>query len=290
MKNLFLILFLFFGLNSCSVFDPGEIEPGYIVVEDIMVYEPGNNSQVTTHDVRDIWAYLDGQALGVFPYPGHIPVIPANNGETSSLQFLAGIRDNGIASYLTLYPFLEFYELDQVILPGKTYKITPVYKYRSNVVMRFNEGFEHISNTFGFDLDKDPESMITQSAEKVRSGSYAAMLSVNKDHPILESANTTPLLNLPIDGKSIYIELDYLADQDFFFGMIGYDENTGSQGIKSYYLGMKENSDWQKVYINITEELSSSKFDAYRFFFSLQLDSDKENAKVYLDNVKLLHF
>lgn len=290
MKAFFLTLTCVLLLTSCSIFDPEEIQPAYIKLGDIKVFEPGSTSVLTTHDVRDIWVYLEGESLGIYPFPSHVPVIPKNPENASLLQFVAGIRENGIASYLELYPFLEFYELNQKILPGNIYEVNPVFKYRTNTLLRFNEGFEHSSQIFGLDMDDDSATSISQTSENQKTGNYSAMLTVNKEHPLLETANTSALLNVPVDARSVYLELDYLADQDFYFGMIGYDETSGTEGIKSYYLGLKENTEWQKMYINLTEELAASKFDAYRFFFSLQLKSGNEAAKVYLDNVKLLHF
>jgi len=290
MKLFFLTVIGLLFLTSCSIFDPEEIRPAYIKLGGIKVYEPGTSDILTTHDVRDIWVYLDGNALGIFPYPGHVPVILENPEENALIQMVAGIRDNGIASYLTLYPFLEFYEMDQNILPGNVYEVNPVFKYRSNSLLRFNEGFEASSNLFSFDLDNDTETKISSTNTVKKSGVYSGHLFVNKEHTKLEAANASPLLNLPTNATSVYMELDYLADQDFYFGIIGYDETSGSQGFKSYYLGMKKNTSWQKLYINLTEELATSKFDAYRFFFSLQLDTKNESANVYLDNIKLLHF
>jgi len=290
MKAFLLTLTCILLLTSCSVFDSEEIQPAYFKLGDIKVYEPGSTTVLTTHDVRDIWVYLDGESLGIYPYPSHVPVIPRNPESNSSMQFIAGIRENGIASYLELYPFLEFYELNQKILPGNIYEVNPVFKYRNNTLLRFNEGFEHSTQIFGMDLDEDPATGISQTSEMQKTGNYSALLTVNNEHPILESANTSALLNIPVNASSVYLELDYFADQDFYFGMIGYDETTGNQGIKSYYLGLKENLEWQKIYINLTEEMAASKFDAYRFFFSLQLKSENDTAKVYLDNIKLLHF
>jgi hypothetical protein len=290
MKVLILTIAISIGMSSCAVFDPEDIQPAYLKLGEIKVYEPGTSDVFTTHDVRDIWVYLDGTALGVFPYPAHVPVIPDNPNENSLIQMLAGIRDNGIASYLTLYPFLEFFELDQKIIPGDVYQVNPVYKYRSNTILRFNEGFEHSAHLFSLDLDNNQETKIISTNSNRKTGSYSGHLYVTETNPVLEAANNTALLNLPVDASSVYLELDYLADHDFNFGIIGYDETTGSQGIKSYYLGLKKNISWQKIYINVTEELAASKFDAYRFFFSLQLKQDSEAGNVYLDNIKLLHF
>jgi hypothetical protein len=290
MKVLLLTIAFSIVMISCAVFDPEEIQPAYIKLGEIKVYEPGTSDIYTTHDVRDIWVYMDGTALGVFPSPGHVPVIPGNPDENSIIQMLAGIRDNGIASYLTIYPFLEFFEMDQKIIPGSIYQVNPVYKYRSNTILRFNEGIEHSSHLFSLDLDNNQETKIIGTTSNKKTGENSGHLYVNKTNPVLEAANNIALLNLPINASSVYLELDYLADHDFNFGMIGYDETTGSQGIKSYYLGLKKNTSWQKIYINVTEELAASKFDAYRFFFSLQLNQDKEAGNVYLDNIKLLHF
>lgn len=290
MKVLLTTIAFLFILSSCAVFDPEDIQPAYLKLGEIKVYEPGTSDVYTTHDVRDIWVYLDGTALGIFPYPGHVPVIPGNPDENSLIQMLAGIRDNGIASHLTLYPFLEFYEMNQKIIPGNIYEVNPVYKYRSNTILRFNEGFEHSSHLFSMDLDNNQKSKITGTTSNSRTGTYSGHLQVTKTDPLLEAANSTALLNLPVNASGVYLELDYLADHDFNFGMIGYDETTGSQGIKNYYLGLKKNTSWQKIYINLTEELAASKFEGYRFFFSLQLNQDREAGNVYLDNIKLVHF
>ena len=56
-------------------------------------------------------------------------------------------------------------------------------------------------------------------------------------------------------------------------------------------LGLRPKSDWNKVYIDLAPEISVSQLEQYRVFFSVQYSgSGGEVQKVYIDNVKLIHF
>ena len=275
-------------LFSCDLFDQKEAQPTYVEINQVSVKDPAGNSFVT-HDIRDIWVYLNGQSLGVFPYPSYIPCLPEQI--NSELYFIPGIRDNGIASEVTIYPMLDYKVFEQNLVPGETYQFDPVFEYRKDIKIRIDEGFEQSSHSFSFDADDNPSTKMISTSTDAISGMHAGLLTVNDSTIFSQVANATILNDIPTSGDAVYLELDYKSEGDLFIGMIGYyDFEANSEELISYYLGLKKTDEWTKIYVNLSSELKLSGLPAYRILFRAEYSGSGSEEQILIDNVKLIHF
>ena len=87
-------------------------------------------------------------------------------------------------------------------------------------------------------------------------------------------------------GSRVFLELDYKNDIELQIGLITIEENLE---FKNYKLVLKPQEDWNKVYVDFSNELLSSNLNKYRVVFGVVNPTDEDKV-VYLDNVKLLHF
>lgn len=273
---------------SCSVFDKAEDQPAYVSIESVRVKNPEGNS-FSTHAVVDLWTYLDGTNLGIYPYPSHIACLPEDNHAT--LSFVAGIRENGIASYVSTYPMLNPIELEMDLFPGENYPLDLTFTYRSDALLRLDQGFETSISLFDFDADELPETNLVKVTEKSKSGNASGKIIVPDSLEFVEVASSEAFIGIPTDGSSVFLELDYLSEADLFVGVIGYqDEAAETQPLKSYYLGLLPNEEWDKIYVNLSEVLFTSELKAYRLLFRVENNGSGGEEVTYLDNLKLLHF
>jgi hypothetical protein len=279
----FILLFV-----SCNVFDQAEDQPAYVSIQSVRVEDPEGNS-FSSHAVLDLWSYLDAKNLGVYPYPSHIACLPEN--ERSNLSFVGGIRENGIASSVSIYPMLNPIEMEIELLPGENYPLDLSFNYRSDVILRLDQGFESAVSLFDFDADEMAETEMIKVTEKSKSGNASGKIVVPDSLEFVEVASSEAFIGIPTDGRSVYLELDYLSEADLFIGVIGYqDEAAETQPLKSYYLGLLPNEEWEKIYVNLTEVMFTSKLKAYRILFRAENNGSGVDEATYLDNLKLLHF
>ena len=273
-------------MQSCQV-EP-QSEPAYIMVDSVSVLKPSGNGYYT-HDIRDLWSYLNDTNLGIYPHPTHITCIPEP--ETNRLTLLAGIRENGIASEVSLYPFLDAYEKEMELKAGNTYMVNPVFTYRKDVVIRFDDAFEDNNHGWKFDADNHPETGLTLSSIEPKSGQSSAYVKIPDSLASVELATSQAYFDVPTDGSAVYFEMDYKGDARLFVGLMGY-ENANASGtpLVSYYLGLVPRDQWTKIYVNLTSELFNSGLPAYRILMRLEHQETGVTEGIFLDNLKLLHF
>lgn len=277
-------LFIILLLSSCSRSRLEADLPMYLLIESTEVAtQPDEGS--TTHLITEAWIYADSLFLGAFPVPSRVPLL--NNGPVK-IDVFAGIRENGIAADIGIYPFYEPSEHRITFEQLVTANIHPVFKYDSRVRFAWVEGFDS-GNIFGEDLDGDPSTGIVRIADGGLSG-MAGKSVVTKDHPLMEVATSRVYTDLPASGAAVFLELDYRSEIPLTIGTR--QHNTGSAPQRIYKLVLLPNDNWQKIYINFTEDIRIADASGIQIIFLASYDQDlgQEEQSVYLDNIKLLHF
>ena len=96
---------------------------------------------------------------------------------------------------------------------------------------------------------------------------------------------------LPKGGANVYLELNYKCNQKFVAGITSYS-SSGFQIQQSPLITINKSDDWNKLYINLTDEVSAVynvSADNFKFFFSMVKESGVSVSELYLDNIKLIH-
>ena len=70
--------------------------PSYMSINSVTLDE---NS---THNISDVWIYIDDNLQGVYELPANFPILDEG---THKLRVKAGIKDNGISAKRIPYPF-----------------------------------------------------------------------------------------------------------------------------------------------------------------------------------------
>ena len=282
MKVLFYITFLGF-IFSCNSLDKPDPVASYIYIPSIaMANQPGYGT--ARQDFTEAWVYLDGNLIGAFPIPALVPLIKAGNGE---ITVFAGIHVNGIKSASELYPLMDRYVKVVKLTPGKIDTIQPVVGYRPEVTPIIIEGFEGLASVFP---DKLHGKGISFISDDVFEGTKSGALEMDTLAPLNEVASFE-LNTLPKDGTKIYVELHFKNEVDFLVGLKGY---SGINEATQYIVGLRPSTEWQKVYIDITDEVMASDFPNYKLLIQsgLPFDGNKltlDKARILIDNVKLMY-
>ncbi|MEL6140546.1 MAG: hypothetical protein AAFU67_02895 [Bacteroidota bacterium] len=265
-------------LGACN--DP-EPTPAYILVEDVSLSTtPGQGA--ATEDIKDIWVFIDDLFLGVYDLPARIPVLAEG---TTEVRFEFGVRENGITRLPNIYEFYAPVEEIIDVVPGETYDMgTLSIRYRSDARFAMLENFEPDRNRLFLDVLIGGASL-NPSTELARSGTAAGKIELTELDSQFEVITITNYSDL---GLNIWLEVDVLADVPVVWGIVG----RTTAGIERFYeVGSLANSEWTKLYFNMTPEIFRSQLDSYSIGLTTFIQEEgQETGTVFLDNLKLVHF
>ncbi|MFZ1703356.1 MAG: hypothetical protein WAT79_03365 [Saprospiraceae bacterium] len=277
----FLICFVF----SCGLNDNLAPVPTYLILNSPKVFSV-TTIENDSHKITDVWVYSDGQLQGIFPLPAKVPIIAT--GEESEIFILAGIRKNGIFDEPVFYPFYKAIQTKVVLEDLKEISIPLEFSYSENCIFDVNADFE-VSNPLEYDLDFDGKIGLTLSSDDASLGLKSGKVELNSSNSTVEIATSeTFYKNSQISGNA-YIEMDYKGEAEIGIGLVTYDDFNPS-GSLQYKVVVVPRAQWNKVYVDITEELSSPRLKAYKLALGLTVPLGRDSATAYIDNIKLVRF
>ena len=269
---------------GCEVVNPADPVASILDIQKFQFTSSPDHGSAS-EKLTEGWLYVNNEFLGSYSLPATVPVIASGDAE---ILIFPGIRANGIQNTPDIYPFYAEYALNLNLEAGETHVISPVTNYSSNAKISFIEDFEG-SNLFVLDQDGDPDTKLILESTDVFEGDGSGRLSVDKDHPELEVWTVTKYEDIPLDGRSVYLELDYKNDILFTLGIVGSEGN--SNGFPNYFYIFKEQREWNKLYIDLTDQIKVSQFERYQIAFRVvQPPGSELSHTVLLDNIKLVHF
>ncbi len=282
-KLLYLFLCATTFTVSCTFFDSEDNIPAYLSIQSLQT-QVNQDEGFNSNALKDVWVYADNELLGVFPVPVEVPIIV--NNEITEITLFAGIRNNGISGNPVAYAFLNRLDYSLNLVGGQTEVLNPVFTYRDNAIFEYVEDFEG-AHALGHDLDTISSNGLVTTSEEAFGGSKSGKLYVDEEKPELQFGSTFVYSAQNLNNQSVYIELDYKNDALFFVGIVAIVQG---QELLQYKVAIPARDDWNKIYVDITDELSVTGVDDYRIAFGLGLEDGDSEGTVYIDNVKLVHF
>ncbi len=297
-KYLYKIIFFSFGIlvllvqGACNVFDKKEPIPAYIRITNIDLKTPSDNSQGTSSsNVTDAWVYINDNLQGVYPMPTKFPVLLA--GEVN-LSVRSGIIQNGIDATRIDYPFFNAWDTTIDLKEKTILSLKPrISGYKSGTVFHLIEDFEGLGLNFEKTNSSTNEIIKTSNSSLVFEGNNCGKFEII-NNSIDVTIATTKLYNLPKQGASVFLELNYNINQAMEVGVMA---QNGAQIKQSSVLGLRaSNNDqgqgiWKKVYIDLTQAVSNEVFaSGYKIYFYAKQVDGISNPLFLIDNVKLISF
>jgi hypothetical protein len=234
---------------------------------------------------------VDGQLIGANNFPYLMPAIISDTASIQRVRVFAGIDNNGISSNKAIYPFFDPYEKLINMRQGEIDTIYPVFTYNSDVKFIIIDDFESPGVVFGNDVDQFPDSDIQKQTTEVFEGLYSGQLVIDSLNPECYVSTTFRYSNLqsPTVASPVYLEMNYKTNVPITVGLIAH-RNIGSDEvfIKG---GMNTIEGWNKIYFELTGDIYELNASSYSVFLRASLTgTGVTDAKIYIDNIKLLHF
>ncbi|MBK9734614.1 MAG: hypothetical protein IPO92_06465 [Saprospiraceae bacterium] len=272
-------------IGSCSLTDNEMPVPAFISITEVKVKAP-KGPEFDTHKITDIWVFVDGQIIGIFPMPAdRIPLELVGNNDVE-LMFLAGIRNNGMNDTPVFYPFYQ--TIKKVISPkaNQIIEMALEFEYVSTALIPLNESFE-IGNQLSYDMDNNVMTYLTINNENASLGKNSGLASLTGNQTFFEVGTESAVRETQNARGSSYIEFDYKGEGEISVG-IAKTRNGFTQ--KEYLLFVPGKSEWNKIYVDATDKLSPRDYDEYRIILGFRKTGSSAVSKIYIDNVKHVHF
>ncbi|MDX1939347.1 MAG: hypothetical protein SFU99_02280 [Saprospiraceae bacterium] len=284
--KIYLLPLLFLG--ACDLINPSEEIPAYIYVTTFQLNTSPNQGS-NSNKITEAWLTVNGNFLGAYTLPTLIPIL--ENGE-QDITLEAGIKDNGIGATPEIYPFYQPYKIKVDLQPNEVDTIRPITSYRSETKFAFIERFEdngHIFRDLRSGTDFNRIQITSEGAFEGKSG----LIQLDKDNPVAELATVSDYSNLKEKGILVYLEVNYRSEATVIFGVQGY--KNGVAGDPVFDPGFLPSANWNKIYFNLSGLVANSNYDQYKILLQTILPNKngvftQNNANVWLDNVKLVHF
>lgn len=297
-----LLLVALFVLVSCKKSET----PSFLHIEHVdLKVRPfnGNASEfegTADHKIVDAWVYLNDVLVGTWEVPARVPLITSGN---QKITIIAGIKNNGISSARVDYAFYDLYSTNLNLIPGETVdfkddsnsvlyngKYVPFVQYFPSGLVFWNEQFEEAGTQFEPKIVGQPEFIITQNPEEVfnynpNDGSQGSgYIQLNPTNNIFEIISTHEFN--PQKGQKVYLEMNYKSNCILQIGVY----ETAPADVKVYGKGLNPNSEWTKVYIELTDEVARRvNASSYKLFIEGLYEETSGTGEVFLDNIKLIY-
>jgi hypothetical protein len=285
----FIFLALSLLILSCKKGSEEDI-PSYLEIDGIkLVVSDGQGT--SSQKITDAWVYLDNEFIGAFELP--FTKVPILNSGKHKLMIYPGIKMNGIAATRVPYSFYSPYEKEVNLVHDSILNLENIsVKYSTRTVFAWLEDFDQstvsldttVRSLYKLQRTSDPELIFHQAGEY---NSNSGIAIIPSDSGIFECVSHDAF-DLPTSGTDVFLELNYKTNNVVTVGLF---VNTSSQTIQRPILTLNRSSEWKKIYVNLTAEVSTHQ-DAndFRIFFGIVKESDVDEAQFLVDNIKLVHF
>lgn len=282
-KSLLYLLF-FLGTIFCTSCNKEKLkspEASFLVVDktDVSVISgQGTNS----HNITDIWFYVNGQFQGAYPVGSVMPIVASND---ANIQMYPGIKNNGISTTRQPYTFYKAIEFDKNIEAGKTYTVSPVFEYKSGLNFVINDNFESTGSQFIPYAQGDSSYVLIDDQNKTFGGTGKSVFMSMSDAKPTAGMESGSSFSLPTFGAPVYLELNYKCNQAITVGVIGISGTSQAERITA---AINPSANWNKIYIQLTSTISTPPtYSGYKIFIKATKATD--TPEIYIDNVKLIY-
>jgi len=283
-----LLLVVVLLITGCTKTSIDEI-PSYLAIDTISINVTplqGTASQ----KIFDTWVYADNILIGAFELPAKFPVLKEG---TTELSIFPGIKLNGINETRVPYPFYGKITKTVELEREKSISLGHLkFSYAAGTKFAWQENFEEsnlsIDTTARSEINMNRIFMPAelQAAFPYETNQYASRVIIPNDSLVFECASHDSY-KLPVDGTSVFMELNYKSNNPFTVGLIA----NGLFASQNSVLVVNPSSTWNKIYINFTPTLSNNTTaSSFKVFITAMKNTDDPQAEIYFDNIKLLHF
>ena len=278
-------------LLSCKGLTDDEPIPSYIHISKIDLEVKSDGTQGSNaHDIVDAWVYADKKLIGLFELPVTIPIIKSGNTE---ITVFAGIKKNGRTADRVAYPMYTPFVKTLNLVPKQIDTLQPKVTYKEGAKFTWIEDFEDQSvsmEKFGNNASIDTLFITNNPTEVFRydgnTNNFSGLIKFNGPGTF-EHANINPF-EIP-KMSDVFLEVNYKCDVNVEFGFLAIGSITYQIPVVLAF----PTTEWKKMYIGFTEDYNASEFASYnkmKVFIKAINATAGAQPKIYIDNLKLVHF
>ena len=281
MKKAIPILLIFFivVLSACRKRDLQT--PSYMHISNVTQFsKPGQGT--TVHDVQFVYTLIDDNSIGTYQFPTTVPILHAGTKTVEARPMIKRLAREGFYPYSMLKNYsqvLNFKELEVDTL-------RPVFEYQDNVSFTWMEDFDDNDASLQFRGGTFDTFYIQNIPEHSRDGSAYLYIPMGNGEQFFEM-ESVDLFDLPMDGREVYMEIDYKTNVPFTIGLYA---TTPSfvQALPSA-TPFATGGEWRKAYLYLTDDIFTlpDKTTRFRVFFR-SANAEVVNPEIYIDNIKLI--
>lgn len=286
------ILLLAAALASCNLINPEEEVPAYLYLQPFQLQTNTAGQGTASEKITEAWLSVDGEFLGAYTLPALVPVLQTGDRE---ITLQPGIRDNGISSTPEIYPFYDIYRTTVTLERNEVDTLRPRTEYTDRTKFAFIDDFDRSVTIFRDIRIGTPDNELRAVEDMVFEGQVSGRIRLDQDHPAVELATIPRFRNLTENSPYLYLEVNYKSQVPVVFGIVGYNDGGTGLGTALFESGFREREDWNKIYLNLSPLLAENNFDEYQIALQALLPQEggaftREEAFIWLDNIKLVHF
>jgi hypothetical protein len=287
MKVILLFIPLAFLLSTCIKNNP---DPAWLEVNDWTLMANANYfgaEGALTENLTEAWVYVNDDLIGVFEVPFKIPILKSG---AVDIKVFPAIKNNGISATKKVYPFLETYQINAVLVANETLTISPTTKYKDNLFFTI-EDFEDINTNIVNDPNTSAASFsLSNNNLQWFNGNFYAKVALNAtDSTWIAYTNWASYIP---KGIEVYLEIDYRNSNSVTTGLLAISP-SGTLPNTHIRLNAQKSLPvvWKKIYLDLREMVSASANGAYfEQSFEAYLEDGLSNTEIEIDNIKLIHF
>ena len=281
---------MFSLFSGCDIINPSEQIPAYLYIDDFQFEVDPQREGSDSRNIVAGWLTVNGEFLGAYELPALVPVLATG---TADIRIQAGILDNGVTLIPEIYPFYTSHDVVLDLAENEVDTIRPSIGYEPNTQFAFIEDFESDNHLFQDIIAGDGDHVLVRSNEDVFEGNFSGRINLDSAFTQVIAATLQRYKDLNSTNINVYLEVDFKSDVPVAFGLIGHSGLVSGTAIAGP--GFLPSETWDKIYLNLTPQFLEGTFDEHQVTFQavipfLNGQPTLSTAKVYMDNIKLVHF
>ncbi len=284
MKNKILLLLLLLSTQSCRyLYEPDGGIPAYIFVPSITLSTEYAVEGSASHNVQDIWVYIDDEVQGIYQLPARIPILKEG---LVKMRLNGGILLNGVSNTRASYPHYAGFDTLINLVRGETDTIVPALRYNTAIEFVWKEDFELQGFTLRRSQQSDTTLIRTADSSLVFEGNNSLLAYVNAERPFF-ICETNTAFSLIRDGSNQFIEINYRNNVPLSVGYLAFAPDGSS--FEQPIVVLNTSAVWKKQYINLTPFIGGNSGYTYRIILAgIYNRTDGVTGQIQVDNLKLI--
>lgn len=285
-----LAIFLISSLVSCKVED--SYIPSFVEVDSVEI----NATSIGGNSVQQLTAiqvYQGNQTVGTFPIPCKFPINPSL---TENLSFVGYINNNGSTQSVIPLRSLSNFDTSVNWREDSIYNITPVFKYRENTDLLWQDDFESGNSTLiGYRYSADDSFQVKNvdfdldGRFQGKTNAFSLKIAESDTIKYLDIGYFEKFNSIPSD-REVFFEFDIKSELTVSVALKRYYANGGEEYVP-YFSVYPTGDQWKRLYSNFIYEIQGQPAGTlYEILFSIDVPADYTgNREILIDNIRLTY-